>query len=174
MKNQNLNLKIGDKIGFTFLASDIDDNDKTLFFPVVSIMERDGETAYFIEYPDGTRNRSAIKQSDLAFRPVQIEPVAEKGMICLSSRKDEFKAALKRGLENDLHVEADCQPDTFLVVNRTNNTDYRVKLETRNGLAHVSCECRDFQFRRRLCKHICEVLQETFFGVADSFGVTLS
>lgn len=100
-------------------------------------------------------------------------PVIADRMICLSARKDEFKTAMLRGIENDLVVERDVERDSFFVVNTTNSTDYRVKLETRDGAAHASCSCPDFQMRRRLCKHIAEVLQESFFGVTESFGVIL-
>lgn len=103
-----------------------------------------------------------------------VETTTVDKMICLSDRKEEFKAAMKRGFENDLHVEADFEPDTFLVVNRTNQTDYRVKLETStDGKVWGSCECRDFSFRRRICKHQSEVLQDVFFGVTESSGVIL-
>lgn len=158
MKNQNLNLKIGDKIGFTYLASDIDDNDKTLFFEVVEITERDGERAYFIEFPDGTRNRSAIKQSDLAHRAVQIEPIGVPDMLCLSERKDEFVEALERGKASNLEVFPDWERDAFYVKNHDKENEYRVNLETYKGLVYGECSCPDHFYRKRICKHIVAVL----------------
>lgn len=94
--------------------------------------------------------------------------------ICLSTRKAEFKSALKRGLENEFEVYPDFEPDTFVVVNRTKQTEYRVKLGTHDAKVFASCGCRDFEFRRHLCKHIAEVLQDNFFGVTASFGVVLN
>lgn len=124
-----------------------------------------------------------VIQEDVNFRAAfdckpEIEEIivapADK-MICLSNRKAEFKAAMLRGLENDLVVERDIDRDSFLVVNCTNSTDYRVRLETRaDGKVYGCCECKDFNFRKHICKHIAEVLQESFFGVTESFGVTLN
>ena len=163
MKNQNLNLKIGDKIGFVFLAQDIDDNDKTLFFPVVSITERDGETAYLVEYPDGTISRSAIRQSELAHRAVQIEPIGTPDMLCISERKDEFVASLERGQSSNLEVFPDWERDAFHVKNHDKKNEYRVNLETYKGLLYGECSCPDYFFRKRICKHIVAVMMDSMF-----------
>lgn len=162
MKDQNLNLKIGDKIGFTFLASNVDANDKTLFFPVVEITERDGETAYICEYPDGTHT-SAIVQSVLPYRGVQIEPIVVPDMVCISERKDEFIASLERGKHSDLEVFGHWEKDTFVVVNNDKGNEYRVNLQTANGKLYGECECRDYEFRKRICKHIGAVLTNSIF-----------
>lgn len=159
------NLKIGDKIGFTFLASDIDDQDKTLFFPVCEVTTRDGERAYIVEYPDGSRSRSAIRQSDLAHRAVQIEPQGTPDMICLSDRKAEFRKALERGETSDLEVFPDWERDAFVVVNHKNNHEYRVNLQAHNGKLYGECFCKDYEIRKRLCKHIGAVLIDSIFTV---------
>lgn len=165
MKNQNLNLKIGDKIGFTFLASDVDDADKTLFFPVCEITERDGEPAYKVEFPDGTISSAAIRQSDLANRAVQIEPVGTPDMICITERKTEFREALERGKTSDLEVFPDWERDAFVVVNNDKGNEYRVNLQTANGRLYGECECADYTYRKRVCKHISEVLTDTILTV---------
>ncbi len=163
MKNQNL--KIGDKIGFTFLASDVDGADKTLFFPVCEITERDGERAYLVEFPDGTRNSAAITQSSLAYRAVQIEPTGMPDMLCISDRKAEFVEALQRGKNSDLEVFPHWERDTFVVVNNDNGNEYRVCLETANGKTYGECECPDHTFRKRICKHIGAVLIDSMLTV---------
>ncbi|HEX8248992.1 MAG TPA: hypothetical protein VF599_12515 [Pyrinomonadaceae bacterium] len=91
MTNANIFLNIGDKIGFTIQAQDIDDNDKVIYLTVVELTTRDGEPAYYCAYPDGEVSRSAIRQSALVAYHVQLQPRNEPaGLICLSSRKAEF------------------------------------------------------------------------------------
>jgi len=151
-------------------------------FRVMVFTGYDG-TQLFINHPDGHNiyahrvsgdPMERAKQIIALEMPEVITAPADK-MICLSDRNEEFKAAMKRGLENDLTVEPDFERDTFLVVNHTNQTDYRVKLETRaDGKIWGSCECRDFSFRRRICKHQSETLQDIFFGVTESLGVILN
>ena len=146
-------------------------------------------TQLFINHPDGhtiyahkvtggeigamERARQIIR----AEMPETVEaaaPVADK-MICLSNRKSEFRAALKRGLSNDLAVYPDFEPDSFVVVNLTNETEYRVSLETReDGKNYGQCSCKDFYYRKNVCKHLSETLAETFFGVVESFGVNFN
>lgn len=172
MMNQTTNLQIGDEIGFVSLAADIDDNDKVVFFPIVEITTRDGERAYHYQYPDGEVSRSAIKESNLDHYTIKIKP-RTKEMICLNERQAEFKSALKRGLENDLAVLPDFERDCFIVENRTNKSKYQVKLDHRHGQIFAKCGCEDFIYRKRLCKHISQVLVETFFGVVESMGVVL-
>lgn len=149
-------------------------------FQVVILKGFDG-TQLFISNPEGFQIYAHRVSGDAMERakaiialetPEVIESVDK--MICLSARKEEFQSAMLRGLENNLVVERDTERDSFFVVNTTKSTDYRVRLETRDGLAHAECECADFQNRRRICKHISEVLQESFFGVTETFGVTLS
>lgn len=161
MKNQNLNLKIGDKIGFTFLASDVDSSDKTLFFPVCEITERDGETAYKVEFPDGTISHAAIRRSDLANRAVQIEPTGMPDMLCISERRAEFVEALERGKTSNLEVFPDWDRDAFVVVNHDKGNEYRVNLQSVNNRVFAECECKDYEFRKRICKHIGSVLVDS-------------
>ena len=107
--------------------------------------------------------------------PVEVAAPVKDRMICLSDRKTEFRAAFKRGLENDFEVYPDFEPDTFVVVNRTKQSEYRVRFETRaDGKTYAMCACRDFEFRKHVCKHQAEVLQDMFFGVVEAFGVTLN
>lgn len=165
MKNQATKLNIGDKIGFVIQAKDIDDNDKVIFFPVCEITTRDGEHAYKYEFPDGTVSSSAIRQSDLASHVVQIEAQVNRKMICLSTRKTEFVEAFERGRNSNLEVYADWDKDAFVVVNSDNKAEYRVKLESHKGQLFAECECPDFTYRKRICKHISTVLVNALFQV---------
>jgi len=173
MKNQNLQLNIGDEIGFVTLGQSADDADKVIFFPVAEITKRDGETAYRYMYPDGEISASAIRQSQLSNHVVKvrrttietIEPQVSDKMICISERRTEFVEALNRGKNSDLEVYADWDKDAFVVVNNDKAAEYRVKLETRNNKIFGECECKDFEFRKRTCKHISAVLVDAFFTV---------
>lgn len=165
MKQQTPILNVGDKIGFVFPARGIDDNDKTIFFPVVEITERGGERAYRYQFPDGSISSAAIRQSDLVGHPVQIEAQINPKMICLSERKGEFRKALERGKDSRLEVYADWERDSFVVVNEDNGSEYRVKLETRGRRLFGECDCKDFAYRKRVCKHLSEVLTFTLFTV---------
>lgn len=162
MTNQIPELNIGDKIGFTILAKEVDENDKVLFFPVVEVTTRDGERAYRYEFPDGSVSSAAIRQSDLIGHPVQIEARVSPKMVCISNRTDEFRAALERGKNNRFDVYADWEKDAFVVVNLDNKNEYHVTLDNSRGAFYAECECPDFIFRRkenkRICKHIAEVL----------------
>lgn len=171
MINQNsIQLNIGDEIGFVSLASNIDSADKVIFFPVAEITTRDGERAYFYQYPDGEISRSAIRQSQLSShvirvnRKVEIKPEKPE-MICLTERKKEFFEATQRADNSDLEVYVDFEPESYVVVNKDNGKEYRIKLKTAGGQSFADCECEDFTFRRRICKHISAVLTETLFGI---------
>lgn len=159
--NQQLN--IGDKIGFVILANGIDEADETVFLPVVEVTTRDGERAYKYEFPDGTISSAAIRQSDLASHAVQIEAQVSGKMICLSERKTEFVEALNRGKDNRFEVYADWDRDAFVVVNLDKQIEYRVKLETHKAKLFAECVCPDFTYRKRVCKHISEVLANALF-----------
>ena len=166
MKNQTIQLNIGDEIGFVFMAQNTDEKDKTVFFKVVEITERDGERAYRYQFPDGEISRSAIRQSDLADHAVKIQPKAEPDMLCLSMRKDEFIDALNRGESSNLQVFNDWEFNSFVVKNRTNCTEYRVNLDTANGKVFGECTCPDYEYRKRVCKHISAVLADALFGMS--------
>lgn len=173
MANQNIQLEIGDEIGFVQLKNDIDSVDEVIFFPVVEITSRDGERAYRYLYPDGQVSSAAIPQSRLSAYVIRInrnvvigKEKAANLQICLSERKAEFKEALKRGLDTDFVVYAGWDKDTFFVRNEEKNTEYRVEFETVEGRVFAECECKDFIFRKRVCKHIAAVLQETIFGIS--------
>ncbi len=92
------------------------------------------------------------------------EPVKADKMICIAERRAEFSDALVRGKNSDLEVYSDWDKDAFVVVNNDNNAEYRVHLEARSGQLFGDCECKDFQFRRRLCKHISAVLVDCVFN----------
>lgn len=169
MQQQNIKLNIGDKIGFAILANDIDGSDETLFFPVVEICEVEGERAYRYQYPDGEISRSAIRQSHLVGHPLQIaseELIAVNSkMICLSEQKGEFREALQRSKNSRFEVYQDWERDSFVVINKDNGSkEYRVNLETRREQLFGECDCGDFNFRRRVCKHLSEVLTFTLFA----------
>lgn len=164
MNTQNTQLNIGDRIGFVTLSGNADSLDNVTYFPVVEICQRDGERAYRYQYPDGEISRSAIRQSQLSSHVIKIE-LANPKMICLHDRdRAELKSALKRGFENEFEVFGDWDKDSFVIVNKTNGTEYQVKLETRGGKTFAECGCKDFTYRRHVCKHIAEVLQFTLFG----------
>lgn len=165
MNNQIPELNIGDKIGFTIPAQDVDSNDKTLFFSVIEITERDGERAYKYEFPDGSISSSAIRQSQLVGHALEIQPRIDSKMLCLTERRNEFREALERGKDNHFEVYSDWDRDAYVVVNQDNKAEYRVKLQTHDGKVHCLCECPDFTYRRRICKHIGEVLTNALFTV---------
>jgi hypothetical protein len=160
-------LNIGDKIGFVILAQDIDDRDKTVFFPVVEITARDGERAYRYQFPDGTVSRSAIRQSALTAYALQIEPQVATKMLNLTERRGEFVDALNRSKSSNLEVYDDFDKDAFAVVNKDNGTEYRVKLKLHKGQLFGECECQDFTYRKRVCKHLSEVLIFAVFTVKN-------
>ncbi|HEX8289807.1 MAG TPA: SWIM zinc finger family protein [Pyrinomonadaceae bacterium] len=163
----NTQLNIGDKIGFVTLSNDTDGADKVIFFSICEVTTRDGERAYRYQYPDGEISRSAIRESEVfSSHVIKIERMNPK-MICLHDRdRSEIKAALKRGFENEFEVFADWDRDSFVIVNHTNQTEYRVKLTTSGGRTFSECSCKDFIYRKHVCKHIAEVLQFTLFGAA--------
>lgn len=175
MKNQAnptnpMKLEIGDEIGFVSLAQNTDDKDRVVFFPVVEITTRDGERAYRYQYPDGQISASAIKESNLGHYSIRIHrcetiPAQSNLAICLHDRKDEFRAAMKRGIDGNFEVFAGWDRDTFFVVNKDKNSEYRVEFETIEGKTYAQCECPDFIYRKRVCKHISYTLQEQFFGI---------
>ncbi|MBS3915571.1 MAG: SWIM zinc finger family protein [Bacteroidetes bacterium] len=175
-------LEIGDEIGFVTLAQNVDDKDRVVFFPVVEVTTRDGERAYRYLYPDGQVSASAIKESNLDNYTIKIHrceviaPQVENVpnlAICLNDRKDEFRGALKRGMDNDLQVSDGWDKDSFFVTNRTNKSEYRVEFEAVDGRVYADCECADALYRKRICKHIAAVLEDNFFGVVESMGVEL-
>jgi hypothetical protein len=164
MNNQINQLNIGDKIGFVKLAADTDGSDSVTYFPIVEITTCDNERAYRYMYPDGEISRAAICESRLSSPLIKIERL-NATMICLHEReRSEMRAALKRGFENEFAVFADWDRDAFVIVNKTKNTEYRVRLDTQAGRTFAMCSCPDFTYRKKVCKHIAEVLQFTFFG----------
>lgn len=157
-------LNIGDRIGFVIQANGIDENDQVIFFPVVEVTSTEGgERAYHYEFPNGEISRAAIRQSDLASHVLQIEAQVSPKMLCLSERKQEFVEALNRGKDNRFEVFADWDKDAFVVVNCDNRAEYRVRLETYKNQLFAECECPDFVYRKRVCKHVGEVLTNALF-----------
>lgn len=132
-----------------------------------------GELGYLrIFAKDGDDNRCRVAyvlEDDEIKSAAVIVPLAElkakPGMISLTARKREFVAALSRGAKSRLEVFADFERDTFVVVNHASGKEYRVVLKTENSEVFASCECGDFIYRERVCKHIGDVLADTFFGV---------
>ena len=84
-------------------------------------------------------------------------------MLCLSERKKEFKQASERAEKSELYVFCDA-PDRYDVVNGESRVNYGVNLKTNEGRIYADCECADFVYRRRLCKHIAAVIDEILFG----------
>lgn len=84
-------------------------------------------------------------------------------MLCLTDRKQEFKHASERAEQSELYVFCDA-PDRYGVVNGESKENYGVNLKTNQGRIYADCECADFCYRRRLCKHIAAVIDEILFG----------
>lgn len=84
-------------------------------------------------------------------------------MVCLTDRKKEFKLASERAEQSELFVFCDA-PDRYDVVNGETKVNYGVNLKTNEGRIYADCECGDFVFRKRLCKHIAAVIDEILFG----------
>ena len=84
-------------------------------------------------------------------------------MLCLTDRKGEFKQASERAEKSELYVFFDA-PDRYGVVNGESKENYGVNLKTSQGRIYAGCECADFVFRKRLCKHIAAVIDEILFG----------
>lgn len=87
-------------------------------------------------------------------------------MISLSNRKKEFFEAVKRGENSNLEVFEAWDMDSFVVVNRDNKNEYRVNLKHVDEMILADCECADFTFRGRVCKHIGAVLVDRLFGLS--------
>ena len=84
-------------------------------------------------------------------------------MLCLTDRKQEFRQASERAEKSELYVFADA-PDRYGVVNGESKEVYGVNLKTSQGRIFAECDCADFVFRKRLCKHIAAVIDEILFG----------
>ena len=84
-------------------------------------------------------------------------------MLCLTDRKQEFKQASARAEKSELYVFCDA-PDRYGVVNGESKENYGVNLKTTGGRIFADCECADFVYRKRLCKHIAAVIDEILFG----------
>jgi hypothetical protein len=84
-------------------------------------------------------------------------------MLCLTDRKQEFKQASDRADQSELYVFCDA-PDNYGVVNGKSKVNYNVNLKTVDGRIFADCECGDFVFRNRVCKHIAAVIDELLFG----------
>lgn len=99
----------------------------------------------------------------------ELKPVTDQSfmfdseMLCLTDRKKEFKQASKRAEKSELYVFFDA-PDRFGVVNGESKANYDVNLKIREGRIYADCECADFVYRKRLCKHIAAVIDEILFG----------
>ncbi|MCD9188284.1 MAG: SWIM zinc finger domain-containing protein [Pyrinomonadaceae bacterium] len=95
-----------------------------------------------------------------------VAPVKEEtkeqngGGICINERLDDFFAAVERGANSDLQVFGDWERNAFVVVNRANRHEYRIKIRHADGNLFASCQCADFNRRNRICKHIAVVLRE--------------
>lgn len=89
--------------------------------------------------------------------------VFDSEMVCLTDRKQEFKQASERAEQSELYVFCDA-PDRYGVVNGASKASYGVNLKTRKGRIYAECDCADFVYRKRLCKHIAAVIDEILFG----------
>lgn len=133
-------------------------------------------TQLFINNPSGDNiyahrvSGDAIERAKqvIASDMPQIAPETADKMICLSERKFEFVEALGRGKDNSFEIYADWDKDAFVVVNSDKGSEYRVKFETRDKKLFGECECPDFQFRKRTCKHLGSVLVDALFSVGIS------
>jgi hypothetical protein len=95
---------------------------------------------------------------------VKSEPhVFDSEMLCLTERKHEFRKASERADQSELYVFCDA-PDRYGVMNGESKVNYGVNLKTEEGRIYADCECADFVYRKRLCKHIAAVIDEILFG----------
>jgi hypothetical protein len=173
MKNQDIQLEIGDEIGFVILAKDIDSNDEIVWFPVVEITTRDNERAYRYMYPDGNVSGSAIKQSQLKYKSLRINsqtaPAAVQpdtsNMVCLNDRTQEHLEALARGEKSKLEVFNAWDKNSFAVKNHDTRKEYNVNFVCEGDKVYSSCDCADFTYRHRVCKHISAVLHDALLSM---------
>lgn len=84
-------------------------------------------------------------------------------MLCLTDRRQEFRQASVRAEQSELYVFCEA-PDRYGVVNGESKVNYGVNLKTTDGRIYADCECADFVYRKRLCKHIAAVVDEILFG----------
>ena|SRR5215213_4778515 len=84
-------------------------------------------------------------------------------MLCLTDRRMEFRKAVERAEKSELYVFYDA-PDRFGVVNGESKVNYNVNVKSSGGRIYADCECADFVYRKRLCKHIAKVVDEILFG----------
>lgn len=134
--------------------------------------EKRGEHGFlrvFAKDGDGeTRRVNYILEDNRICTTAVVVSVAEltkfSEMLCLNDRKDEFRAALRRAEQSDLEVFPDYERDAFVVVNKSNDSEYRVSIEASNGSVFGKCACADFKYKKRVCKHLSSVLADTFFG----------
>jgi hypothetical protein len=132
-------------------------------------------TQLFINHPDGHNIYAHRVAGDAMERAKVIiaantliasdEPAKDDRMICINVRRAEFSDAIVRGKNSRLEVFEDWDKDAFVVVNSDNKAEYRVHLESRDGQLFCSCECPDFFYRKRVCKHVGEVLTHCLFSV---------
>ena len=102
--------------------------------------------------------------NNVELQVVNREPhVFDSEMLCLTERKQEFKLASERAEQSELYVFCDA-PDRYSVMNGESKVNYGVNLKTRGGRIYADCECADFVYRKRLCKHIAAVIDEILFG----------
>lgn len=125
-----------------------------------------GENIYAHRVSGDTIARAKVIIAANLMNAEESEPAKTDRMICLNERRDEFTDALTRGKNSRLAVYADWDADAFVVVNHDNNAEYRVSLDNRDNRFFGSCECPDFTYRKRVCKHIGEVLTHCLFGVS--------
>jgi hypothetical protein len=108
-----------------------------------------------------------------------ILPPTLDNKICLTDRQDEFQAALGRGFDEDFEVYDGWDTGEFFVINQTKKNEfamassevtyeYKVEIITIDEKLYGECECRDFIWRKRLCKHLSQVLLGKMFGRVNS------
>ncbi len=165
MTNQNIQLEVGDEIGFVVLAANVDADDKLFYCPVVSVTRIKGERAYYYQYPDGEVSRRAILQSELKYKSLRINsqavvaPQPDKSqMICINDRTNEHLEALGRGEKSKLQVFNNFDRNTYAVKNHDTRKEYNVIFHCEGTEVYSSCDCADFTYRHRVCKHISAVL----------------
>jgi hypothetical protein len=175
MQTKNLLLEIGDEIGFVILANDVDSNDDIFFCPVVQITTINNERAYFYQYPDGEVSRRPILQSELKYKSLRIHSQALKAgqpnksdMVCINDRTKEYLEGLSRGETSKLSVFNDWDNNSFAVKNLVNRKEYKVNFVCEGKRVFADCDCADFTFRHRVCKHISAVMHDALLSIFAS------
>lgn len=150
-------INIGDEIGIPFPATDIDENDRILWVPIVAV----GADYVVGQYSDGNRTREIGIASIGTYYQVRRRVDVVGAAIALKGRETELGQSLCSGATSAFEVFDGWDRDVFHVVGRKSGTDNRVEFRTVGGAAYADCDCRTLSIERRLCVHVAAALTVT-------------